>query len=104
MRVLVLMTRQSNLFDKIAGAVAARFFVQIHFNSIDLEAEKDITQHGKVRKRAVLLEDHSALATRTRYRLPLDQNRAFCGTQEACNQIQGRTLAAPGRADDCTKL
>src|SRR5262245_10053212 len=100
----MLVSGESNLLDEIVGPVASRVFVQTHFNSIDLESEKNVTQHGKMRERAVLLEDHSAFATRTSHRLPLDQDRAFRGTQKACNQIQGRTLAAPGRADDCNKL
>src|SRR5688572_2071704 len=104
MRVLVLVTCQSHLVYQLLSPVAARNRIETQFALIDLQTEHNILEHRQVRKRAVLLKDHTPIASRSMNGLSVHQDSAVGRRKESGDQIQQRAFAASGRAYDRNEL
>ena len=74
---------------------------------VQLEAEGHVLEHGAVRERAVLLEDHPAVAPGAVDLPPAHEDLAGgrrVHVREAVDQVEDRGLAAARGADDRDEL
>ena len=82
----------------LSARAAAQRVAGLQF--VDLKPEHHILQHRQMRKGAVLLKNHAAIAPRTVHRLASDNHVTFGRFQKTGDQIQKCALAAAGGTDD----
>jgi hypothetical protein len=107
MGVLALVVGQPHPADPVAGPALPLRGREPQLLLVDLQPEGDVLEDGPVGERAVLLEDHSAVVTRSVHPLAPHQHlarRRGVDVGEALDEVEDRRLAAARRTDDGDEL